>query len=399
MRRLLILLWVALLGATPAARSQSAPTPPVDVPAESDLAQDGANLDLKHNLDARRDDLLRRFQAWNQQAQAYNTHYANRDLDPNSAEYADGQALLSRLSSDLSSYNADNAAFAADVARLTPRPPPPAVFTEPSPDRVFDPRTLVTRGDYEDAQKREKDLLRHQQLWQNALAKLRGWQQGLEADRGEFSRIQRDAQIDCLHDVLMNIPAGETFEMFAGKNWITKNQAGALAAGYDAIKGLVSSAEGVGAEHSQEQLEKILEAQKNFRDSMTDQAMMTLKETNPKAFEWYGNVGKTLDAAREMLVFSQQSGRSAEAWGKFGVKLGTAVVPLANYIVIADTVGEKIGTRMIVQQPLDSLNEALGKNFDAQRYLQQKLDLVNRDLAAVQETEQKFRAVHPKSEW
>jgi hypothetical protein len=122
--RLLILWWIALLGIMPAARGQSAPTAPVDVPAESDLAQDQTNLDLKHSLDTRHADLLQRFQAWNTQAQTYNSQYASRDLDPDSSEYAAGQAMLSHLSSDLSSYNDDNAAFAADVARLVPRPPP-----------------------------------------------------------------------------------------------------------------------------------------------------------------------------------------------------------------------------------------------------------------------------------
>ncbi len=384
----------------------SAPTAPVDVPAEAALAQNEDNLDLKHSLDVRHADLLQRFQAWNEQAQAYNSQYANRDLDPNSSEYAAGQAMLSRLSSDLSSYNDDNATFAADVAKLVPRPPPPV--TSPAPIKPsdhslagsggIDPRTLITGDDYQDALKKETDLLNRQQRWQNELTKLQGWQQGLQSDRSEFDKIQREAQIDGLHDVLMNIPAGETFEAFADLKWITGDQAGALSAGYDALKALVSSAEGIGAENSEEQFEKILNAQKSFRDSMTDQAMMALKETNPKAFEWCGNVGKTLDAAKEMVVFAQQKNHSGEAWGKFAVKLGTAVVPLANYVVIADTVGEKKLTQHIVHAPLDSLNEALSKNFDAQRYIQQKLDPVNRDLAGVQETIKNYQAVHPQSE-
>ena len=403
-QRLLVLLCVGLLGAVSAARGQSAPTAPVDVPAESALAQNQDNLDLKHSLDLRHADLLQRFQNWNQQAQDYNTQYSNRDLDPNSSEYAAGQAMLSRLSSDLSSYNNDNAAFTADVAKLVPRPPPPV--TSPTPIKPsdhslagsdgLDSRALITSDDYQDALKNEQDLLKRQQLWQNELAKLKGWQQGLQSDRSEFDKIQREAQIDGLHDVLMNVPAGETFEALADLKCITGDQAGALAAGYDALKVLVSASEGIGAENSQEQFEKILNAQKSFRDSMTDQAMMALKETNPKAFEWYGNVGKTLDAAREMIVFAQQNNHSGEAWGKFVVKLGTAVVPLANYVVIADTVGEKKLTQHIVQAPLNSLNEALGKNFDAQRYIQQKLDPVNRDLAGVQETIKNYQAVHPQ---
>jgi hypothetical protein len=120
--RLLILGWIALLGVMPAARGQPAPTAPVDLPAESALAQDQANLDLKHSLDPRHADLLQRFQAWNTQAQTYNSQYASRDLDPDSPEYAAGQAMLSHLSSDLSSYNDDNAAFATDVAKLVLRP-------------------------------------------------------------------------------------------------------------------------------------------------------------------------------------------------------------------------------------------------------------------------------------
>jgi hypothetical protein len=403
--RLFILWWIALLGIMPAVRGQSAPTAPVDVPAESDLAQNQDNLDLKHSLDLRHTDLAQRFQAWNEQAQAYNSQYASRDLDPSSSEYAAGQAMLSRLSSDLSSYNDDNAAFAADVARLVPRPPPP--ITSPKPitssnqslvgSNGFDSRTLITSDDYQDAVKKEQDLLKRQQRWQDELAKLKGWQEGLESDRSEFDKIQREAQIDALHDVLMKIPAGETFEAFADLKLLTTDQAGALAAGYDALKGLVSVGEGIDAENSHEQFEKILEAQKSFRDSMMDPAMMKLKETNPKAFEWYSNVGKTLDVAKETAVFLEKSNYSPEACGKFIVNVGTAVAPIANFVVIADTVGEKKLTQHIVQAPLNSLNEALSKNFDAQRYIQQKLDPVNRDLAGVQETITNYKAVHPQS--
>jgi hypothetical protein len=402
----LILLCFALLGIMPSARGQSAPTAPVDVPAESDLAQDQDNLDLKHSLDLRRADLLQRFQTWNQQAQAYNSQYANRDLDQNSSEYAAGQAMLSGLSSDLSSYNDDNAAFAADVARLVPKPPPPVDSPRPIKpsdhplvgSKGFDSRSLITRDDYQDALNKEPDLLKRQQRWQSELDKLKGWQHGLESNRSEFDKIQREAQIDALHDVLLKIPASETFEAFANLKYITTDQAGALAAGYDALKGLVNTPEGLSAENSQEQLEKILEARKNFHDTMTDQVMMKLKETNPAAFKWYDGIGKAFDAAQEGIVFAQQSNHSPEAWGQFAVKVGTAIVPVANYVVIADTLGEKKLTQHIVQAPIDSLNEALSKNFDAQRFIQQKLDPVNRDLAGVQETIKNYEAIHPQSE-
>ena len=404
--RLLILWWVALLGMVPVVCGQSAPTAPVDVPAESNLAQNQDNLDLKHSLDLRHADLAQRFQAWNEQAQAYNSQYASRDLDPNSSEYAAGQAMLSRLSSDLSSYNDDNAAFAADVARLAPKPPPPVDSPRPIKpsdqslvgSKGFDSRTLITSDDYHDALNKEPDLLKRQQRWQDELAKLKGWQQGLESDRSEFDKIQREAQIDALHDVLLKIPASETFEKFSDWGYLTKDQAGTLAAGYDALKGLVNGAEGLSAENSQEQLEKILEARKDFHDTMTDQVMMKLKETNPAAFKWYDGIGKAFDAAQEGIVFAQQSNHSPEAWGQFAVKVGVAIVPVANYFVIADTVIEKGGTQYVVQAPLNSLNEALSKNFDAQRYIQQKLDPVNRDLAGVQETIKNYQAVHPQSE-
>ncbi len=405
-QRVFILWWIALLGIMPAARGQSAPTAPIDVPAESDLAQNQDNLDLKHSLDLRHADLLQRFQAWNEQAQAYNSQYASRDLDPNSSEYAAGQAMLSRLSSDLSrSYNDDNAAFAADVARLVPKPPPPVNSPPPiKPSNQslvgsdgIDSRTLITSDDYQDALKKEQDLLKRQQRWQGELDKLKGWQQGLESDRSEFDKIQREAQIDALHDVLLKIPASETFEGFAKLGYLTTDQAGTLTAGYDALKGLVNGAEGLSAENSQEQLEKILEARKDFHDTMTDQVMAKLKETNPAAFKWYDGIGKAFDAAQEGIVFAQQSNHSPEAWGQFAVKVGTAIVPVANYVVIVDTLGEKKLTQHIVQAPLNSLNEALSKNFDAQRYIQQKLDPVNRDLAGVQETITNYEAIHPKN--
>gem|GEM_PF-4043043 len=364
---------------------------PVTVPAESEIAQDAANLSLKKDLDKQWIALDDRYEALRKQKEDYNQNYGGKQFDTDSPEYAAGQKEFTRLADAIKTYNSDIAAFKADVDKL--------VLKSASASSGFDSRTLVTKNDYQDALKNETELKKRQQIYQNELAKLKNWQQGLQADTDVFTKIQNDAQIDCLHDVLMNIPASETFEKMADAKFLTSDQAGTLAAGYDALKAFVSSAEGVGAGNTPEQLEKILNAQKSFRDSLTEQAMMTLKESNPKAFEWYGNVGKTLDAAKEMIVFSQQQNNSAEAWGKFGVKLGTAVVPLANYIVIADTLGEKALTQHIVQSPIDSLNEAMSKNFDAQRYFDGKLKAVNDSLSGVQETISKWRAVHSQNEW
>jgi hypothetical protein len=210
-RRWLILLWAALLGIVPAVRSQSAPTAPVAVPAESALAQDESNLDLKRSLDVRHADLLQRFQAWNQQAQAYNSQYANRDLDPKSAEYAAGQAMLSRLSSDLSSYNDDNAAFAADVARLVPRPPPPV--TVPSRvDLYVDMRTLLAqeKPKYDPAKiQAEIDgvktaLQRLDAVRENNASRIEEWQKTSEKASHDAWEMGANMSVDLLSSALKN---------------------------------------------------------------------------------------------------------------------------------------------------------------------------------------------------
>jgi hypothetical protein len=210
--RLFILWWIALLGIMPAARGQSAPTAPVDVRAEADLAQNQDNLDLKHSLDVRHADLLQRFQAWNEQAQAYNSQYASRDLDPNSPEYAAGQAMLSRLSSDLSGYNNDNAAFAADVARLVPKPPPPP---PPVPSRVnlyFDMRTLLAREEPKyDVSKIQAEidgvraaLQRLEAVRENNAARIEEWQK--ESDKASHDALEMGANmsVDLLTSALKN---------------------------------------------------------------------------------------------------------------------------------------------------------------------------------------------------
>jgi hypothetical protein len=117
LRILSIIAVIAMMAVIPCACGQ-APTPPMSVPDESSLVASVANMALKQSLDQRYAALLQRYQTWNQQAQSYNSQYASKNMDPNSPEYAAGQAMLAQLSQALTSYNSDNAAFAADVATL-----------------------------------------------------------------------------------------------------------------------------------------------------------------------------------------------------------------------------------------------------------------------------------------
>ena len=382
----LILLAVLLMHAPDAG---ARPPRPVDVPALDQIVPDDANLALKGDLDRRYADLLQRYYDYDKQADAYDAKY--QGVSEDSPDYAPGQAILSQLVQLNNDYKRDAAAFADDVAKLRLRPAGAPV------NPVFDSRKLITADEYNDALQKQKELLVQQQRWQKELAKLRRWQQGLQSDADEFAKIQSAAQIDYLHDVLMNLPAGETFEELAGLKYLTREQAGALTAGFDALKGLVSGAEGISGENHAEQLDNILGAQKNLRDAMLDQTMAGLKESNPQAWQYLDSYGKTLDAAKEMLVYSQQADYSDKAKIKTAVKLAAVAVPFVNYGVILETAGEKKLTQHIVQAPLDSLNNAMSQNFNAQRYLGAKLDSVNYALAGVQETIQNYRAVHPQS--
>ena len=395
MRRILrwpvMMALMVLLGADLAAQGGVLAQPGL-VPAQIDIVQDPDNLALKQELDQDYTTLSALYEKVEPQEENYVQVYANKVVVVGSAEQAAALAAYGQLKPQADAYRSALAEYTAKLAQLR-------LIDTGGANPVVGAGAFVTNDDYQDALKKEQDLLKQQQLWQNKLAELKRWQQGLQTDTNEFAKIQEEAQIDYLHDMLMKIPAGETFEGFADLGIISKDDAAAMASGYDALKGLVSGAEGLDTSDSQEKLKKILEAQQSFRDSMTDQAMAKLKEANPKAFAWYENAGKTLEAGKELLVFAQQEDHSGEAWAKLGAQLVMVAVPLANYGVIVETIGEKKYTQSLVQEPLDSLNVAMHGNFSAQRYLSGKLDPVNYALANVQNTIAKYQAAHPQSEW
>ena len=383
-RRSLIILCALLLGAAVPGLAQSL-AQPVVVPALSRPASDNLGLSAKKDLDQRYAALLARYQRWKARADAFNQKYGAREFDEGSREAKDGAAEQQWLTQESADYKQAADAFKADVDKFTDH------------EALFDSRSLITRDEYDDARRKEQELLNRRRGFEAELSKLARSRQSLQGDTDEFAKIQSDAQIDYLHDVLMNIPASDTFAEFAHAKYITSDEAGALSAGYDALKAMVSGEEGIEAADTATQLEKILSAHMTARNVMMDQAMEKLKvSTNPverASYAWLESVEKTYYAAAVVIVFSQQKDHSEAAMGQLGVKLCTVAMPLANYIVIGDILFEKKLSQSIVQKPLDSLNEAMSKNFSAQRYLSDKLDSVNRDLAAVHETVAKYEAV------
>jgi hypothetical protein len=371
------------------------PPPPADVPNTDQIAQDDANLALKKDLDQRHEALVDQFNEYIKQADAYNSTYQGVESD--SPLYAPGQAAYANLMGLYNAYMGAAGAFKSDVAslRLATSPPPPAA--------PFDPRSLITKDDYNDALKAEQLLLTRQQGLQDQIAKLKAWQQGLQTDTDEFAKIKQEAQIDYLNDVLLKLPVGDILGQFVKGSYLTYQQASALQAGFDALKGLVNIEGGIDAESSQEKLDKITDAQSNIRAALLDQAMATLKNSSSpddqKSFEYLENVGKTFDVAIDMIKFSQQGDHSLTAWATFGVKMTADIVPVAKYGTSIYAVGEKVAVQYVVQEPLNSLNEAMSSNFNAQRYLQTKLDPINASVSALQEKVDNYRAVHPQSDW
>jgi hypothetical protein len=391
MRPIRALLALCLLAAAAFGR----PPPPVDVPGSDQIAQDDANLALKRDLDDRHAALVDQYNDYLKQADAYDATYNGMSSDD--PQYPAGQAAYANLLRLYHAYLDAANAFKADVGNLRLASAPPA----PS-GPVVDPRTLITADDYQDALRAQQPLLKQQQGLQAELAKLQAWQQGLQADTNEFAKIQQEAQIDYMNDVLLKLPVGDILDGFVGSAALTSDEAAKIKTGFDALKGLINLDGGIETDDSGEKFDKIMEANKSFKEAMMDQTMAKLKssssEDDQKSYEYLENAGKIFDVAIDMIRFSQQKDQSGTAWAKFGVQLFADVVPVANTGIAIESLGEKKLTQAIVQAPLDSLNQAMSGNFNAQRYLQSKLDPIDAKLSALQETIDNYRAVHPDAQ-
>lgn len=113
--RLTILLCIGLLGIMSQANAQ---TPPVDVPAESQIVDDTTNLALKKDLDQRYQELSQRFNQWTADATAFNDKYGGKNLDADTQEAKDGLAEQARVTQELEDYQHAADQFKEDVDQL-----------------------------------------------------------------------------------------------------------------------------------------------------------------------------------------------------------------------------------------------------------------------------------------
>lgn len=258
---------------------------------------------------------------------------------------------------------------------------------------VVDPRKLVTESDYDDAKRWRAELLRRQALIQGQLAKLDAIGNSLRSDSREFEKLREQAQIDCLEDVLMKIPAGACFDGLAATKLINKEEAKALADGFNALKLLVEAQQAVSAESDAEKFQKVLSTRSELRDLIAGGA---IEKLDPKARAWLQTMEGLFDAAAQSLgpTDAKQPTSKIETLGKAVVAFGEAVFPPAALVEITGTVLEKSARQQVLRAPLESLAEAQSKNFNARRLFQARLESVQHDLVAVQETIGRYEAVH-----
>jgi hypothetical protein len=110
------------MGAMSLAKAQ---TPPITVPAESQIVADDANLALKKDLDQRYQTLLQEFNKWNADATAFNGKYGGKNLDADTQEAKEGLAEQARVSQALQAYQSEADQFKNDVGRLRLASPTP----------------------------------------------------------------------------------------------------------------------------------------------------------------------------------------------------------------------------------------------------------------------------------
>lgn len=369
--------WLLLLGclfATRAVRAEELElaSVPVDFPEPR-----------RTELHDERAELLRRWQTSLEHERKLKLDYAGAKKGTPRGDEAERRRDEVQAEADAIVDAAD--AFNEKIARLAKELKP----THP----VVDPRKFVTAADYDDAKRWRAELLRRQALIQGQLAKLEAIGDGLRSDSREFEKLREQAQIDCLEDVLMKIPAGACFEGLAAQKLITKEEAKALADGFNALKLLVEAQQAVSAERDEEKFQKVLSTRNELRELLMGGAVEKL---DPKARAWLQTMEGVFDATAQSLGpgdAAQPTGK-IETLGKAFVAFGEAVYPPAALVEIAGTVAEKSLRQQILKEPLEALGEALSKNFDARRVYTARLESVQYQLSAVQETIGRYEAVH-----
>jgi hypothetical protein len=258
---------------------------------------------------------------------------------------------------------------------------------------VVDPRRFVTASEYDYAKQWRTDLLRRRALIEGQLEKLHAIGDSLRRDSREFEKLREQAQIDCLEDVLMKIPAGACFEGLAARNLINKEQAKVLADGFNTLKLLVETQQAISAKGDEEKFQKVLSTRNELRELLMGSAVEKL---DPKARLWLQTLEGVFDAAAQSVGPDDGTPRPhiAETVGKALVAVGEAVFPPAALVEITGTVAEKSLRQHYLKAPLAALDGAMSKNFDARRVYTARLEAVDYQLSAVQDTIGRYEAVH-----
>jgi hypothetical protein len=234
---------------------------------------------------------------------------------------------------------------------------------------------------YEETRRYMDRLKILKQNLEKELSKVRAWQEGTREDFEEFNKIRNDAQIDYVNDVFMNIPANEAFARLSELRYLTLRQAAILKTGFHALKATVSGVQSTSTKDNVEKISKILDAHKNLRDAMMDQAIANL---DPKARMWLEGMDKVFESAAKVITDSHREDHSWEAVGRTIIEIGVVLYPPASLLKGVDAVGEKLFTQAVLAEPLDSLGTALSQNFRTQKYLQSKLEKTESTMRSLQ---------------
>lgn len=374
MKTLRVLLFLGCLFAAVAARADELElaSVPIDCPEPR-----------RTRLYDERAGLLRRWAAFLEHEAKMKREYAGAAKGTPEGDRAEQRR--DELQAEADAIGADADAFNEKIARLAKELKP----THP----VVDPRQLVTESEYASAKRWRAELLRRRTTIEGQLARLDAIGASLRRDSREFEKLREQAQIDCLEDVLMKIPAGACFEGLAAMKFIQPEQAKTLADGFNTLKLLVEAQQAVGAERDDEKFQKVLSTRNELRELLMGGAVEKL---DPKARLWLQTMEGVFDAAAQSLgpVDATQPASKVETLGKAFVAFGEAVYPPAALIEITGTVAEKSLRQHYLQEPLEALGEALSKNFDARRVYTARLESVHYQLSAVQETIGRYEAVH-----
>lgn len=347
--------------------------------AAVDLAEVPAHLPPPQRLALEQDrtKIAARWQTFLGKEAAFRQKYAG--TKPGTARADEALRAKAVLEAEGDAIVADAETFNATIAAL---PPPDG----------FDPRVLVTRSEYEQAQREEARLERRRQLYRDELERMRQLGASLRQGSAEFERLQEKARIDCLEDIVLKIPAGSCFNGLAAQGILSAADAQTLTLGYDSLKLLIETGQGLSSDDAGEQYEKVVASRRSLRDLLSSGAVDQL---TPASQKWLRALEGLFDGTAEALRpdKADETRSKYEQVGKALVSAGVAIVPPAALIELAFTVGEKSFEQRILAVPLAAYGQASSKNFEARRFFQQRLETTDADLAAVRETIAKFEAV------